>query len=91
MSWLVLNIRDLVVDLDISLFAHMFRRDDYFQRADTLARVQTDDSDSKMSKSHEDSCHVVSSTRFIGEQRLDSSFYRVNFYRVGHRRSTLLP
>ena len=53
MSWLVLNIRDLVVDLDISLFAHMLR-DDYFQRADTLVRVQTDDSDSKMSKSHED-------------------------------------
>ena len=25
MIWLVLNIRDLVVDLDISLFAHMFR------------------------------------------------------------------
>ena len=65
MSWLVLNIRDLVVDLDISLFAHMFRRDDYFQRAGTLARVRTDDSDSKMSKSHEDSCHVVSSTRFM--------------------------
>ena len=54
MIWLVLNIRDLVVDLDISLFAHMFRGDDYFQRADTLVRVQTDDSDSKMSKSHED-------------------------------------
>ena len=27
--------------------------------------MQTDDSDSKMSKSHKDSRHVVSSTRFI--------------------------
>ena len=57
--------RDLVVDLDINilpLFAHMLKGW-LFSKG---VRVQTDDSDSKMSKSHKDTCHVVSRTRFIG-------------------------
>ena len=56
--------RDLVVDLDINIlpiFAHMLKGW-LFSKG---VRVQTDDSDSKMSKPHKDSRHVVSSTRFI--------------------------